>query len=47
MILAALADQSNDSYKTTAIAKTLKTLVASFTRKKPGKVTVGEAAAEE
>ena len=47
MISADFADQTNDSYKTTAIAKTLKTLVASFTRKNPGNATVGVAAAEE
>ena len=47
MISAAFADQTNDNSKTTAIAKTLKTLVASFARKTPGNATVGEAAVEE
>ena len=47
MISAAFADQKNDTSKTTTIAKTLKTLVASFTGKTPGNATVGAAAAEE
>ena len=47
MISAAFADQTNDNSKTTAIAKTLKTLVTPFTRKNPGNATVGAAAAEE
>ena len=47
MISEAFADQTNDTSKTTAITKTLKTLVASFTRKTPGNATVGAAAAEE
>ena len=47
MISAALAEQTNDVSKTTVIAKTLKTLVASFTRKNPGNANVGAAAAEE
>ena len=47
MISAAFSDQTNDTSKTTAIVETLKTLVASFTRKNPGNATVGAAAAEE
>ena len=47
MFSAAFADQTNDTSKTTAIAETLKTLVASFTHKTPGNTTVGAAAAEE
>ena len=47
MISAAFADQTDNTSKTTAIAKTLKTLVASFTRKNQGNATVGAAAAEE
>ena len=47
MIPAASVDQTNDTSKTTAIAETLKTLVASFTRKPPGNATVGAVAAEE
>ena len=46
MMAAAFADQKNDTSKTTAIAETLKTLVASFTHKNPGNATVGAAAAE-
>ena len=47
MISAAFVDQTNDTSKTTAIAETLKTLVAFFTRKNPGNATVGAAAAEK
>ena len=47
MISEAFADQTNDNSKTTAITKTLKTLVSSFTRKTPGNATVGAAAVEE
>ena len=47
MISAAFADQTNDTSKTTAIAKTLKILVASFPRKNPGNATAGVAAEEE
>ena len=47
MISAAFADHTNDTSKTTTIAKTLKTLVALFTRKKPGNVTGAEAEADE
>ena len=47
MISEAFADQTNDTYKTTAIDETHKTLVASITRKNPGNSTVGAAAAEE
>ena len=47
IISAAFADQTNDTSNTTAIAETLKTLVASFTPKNPGNATVGAAAAEE
>ena len=47
MISAAFAYQTNDTSKTAAIAETLKTLVASFTRNNPGNATVGAAAAEE
>ena len=47
MISAAFLDQTIDTSKTTAIYKTLKTLVASFTHKTTGNATVGAAAAEE
>ena len=47
MISSAFADQTNDTSKTTVIAKTLKTLVASFTCKNPGNANVGAASAEE
>ena len=47
MISEAFADQTNDTSKTTAIAETLKILVALFTRNNSGKATVGSAAAEE
>ena len=47
MISAAFADQTNEISKTTATAETLKTLVASFTFRNPGKATVGAAAVEE
>ena len=47
MISEAFTDQTNDTSKTTAIAETLKTLVASFTRKNPGNATVGAASVEE
>ena len=47
MISAAFADQTNDTSKTTAIAKTLKKLVASFTCKNPGNATIGAAVVEE
>ena len=47
MISAAFADQTNNTSKTTAIAETPNTLVASFTCNNPGNVTVGAAAAEE
>ena len=47
MISEAFAYQTNDTSKNTAIVKTLKTLVASFTRKPPGNATVGAVAAEE
>ena len=47
MISADFADQTNDTSKTTAIAETLKTRVASSTRKNPGNATVGAAAEEE
>ena len=47
MISAAFADQTNDTFKTTAIAETLKTLVALFTPKNPGNSTVGAAEAEK
>ena len=46
-ISADFADQTNDTSKTTAIVKILKTLVASFTCKNPGNDTIGSAAAEE
>ena len=46
-ISSAHADKSNDSSKTTEIAETLKTLVASFACNNPGKANVGAAAAEE
>ena len=47
MISAAFSDQRNDTSKTTAIAKTLKILVALFTCKIPGNATVGVAETEE
>ena len=47
MISAAFADQTNDTSKNTVVAKTLKALVASFTRKTPGNATAGAATAEE
>ena len=47
MISADFADQTNDTSKTTAIAETLNTLVASFTCKNPGNATVGAVAVEE
>ena len=47
MISAAFADQTNENSKTTAIAKTLKTLLASFTCKTPDNTTAGAAAVEE
>ena len=47
IIYAAFADQTNDTSNTTAIAETLKTLVASFPRKNPVNATFGVAAAEE
>ena len=47
MISAAFADQNNDTSKITNIAKTLNPLVASFTCKTPGNMTVGAAVGEE